>query len=70
MEIKHKTSKDLSDEEILLGFRRADGGIVKEYFYGYCRVAYCIYDKRYDLRRKPGMDLFCGQRIWHGHCAR
>lgn len=58
METKQKTNKGLSDEEILLGFRRADGGIVKEYFYGYCRVAYCIYDKRYDLRRKPGMDFY------------
>lgn len=48
----------LSDDEILDGFRRADERIVKIYFYGYCRVAYCIYDKRYDLRSKPGMDFF------------
>ena len=48
----------LSDDEILDGFRRADERIVKMYFYGYCRVAYCIYDKRYDLRSKPGMDFF------------
>ena len=34
------------------------GGIVKEYSYGYCRVAYCIYDKRYDLRRNPGIDFY------------
>ena len=48
----------LSDDEILDGFRCADERIVKLYFYGYCRVAYCIYDKRYDLRGKPGMDFF------------
>ena len=48
----------LPDEEILQGFKNADPRIVREYFYGYCRVAYCIYDKRYDLRNKPGMDFF------------
>lgn len=48
----------LTDDEILAGFRNADSGIVKEYFYGYCRVAYCIYDKRYGLKNKPGMDFF------------
>ena len=48
----------LSDDEILQGFKDCDSKIVREYFYGYCRVAYCIYDKRYDLRCKPGMDFF------------
>ena len=38
----------LSDDEILQGFKDADARIVREYYYGYCRVAYCIYDKRYD----------------------
>ena len=47
----------LSDDDILEGFKNSDGKIVKEYFYGYCRVAYCIYDQRYDLRHKPGMDF-------------
>lgn len=31
---------------------------MKEYFYGYCRVAYCIYDHCYDLQYKPGMDFY------------
>lgn len=56
-----KTDKNvaqLTDEEILEGFRNADEHIVKEYFYGYCRVAYCIYDRRYDLQYKPGMDFY------------
>lgn len=48
----------LSDNEILQGFKDANSNIVREYFYGYCRIAYCIYDKRYGLRTKPGMDFF------------
>lgn len=48
----------LSDNEILQGFKDANSKIVREYFYGYCRIAYCIYDKRYGLRTKPGMDFF------------
>ena len=47
----------LSDDEILQGFKDADARIVREYYYGYCRVAYCIYDKRYDLQSKPGKDV-------------
>lgn len=48
----------LTDDEILEGFRNANEHIVKEYFYGYCRVAYYIYDRRYDLQYKPGMDFY------------
>ena len=48
----------LTDDEILEGFRNADEHIVKEYFYGYYRVAYYIYDRRYDLQYKPGMDFY------------
>jgi len=48
----------LSDDEILQGFKDANAKVAKEYFYGYCRVAYCIYDKRYDLYNKPGMDFY------------
>ncbi len=55
---KKPTLSQLSDDEILQGFKDANAKIVKEYFYGYCRVAYCIYDKRYDLRYKPGMDFY------------
>lgn len=53
-----KALENLSDDEILQGFKDADTRIVREYYYGYCRVAYCIYDKRYDLQHKPGMDFF------------
>ena len=53
-----KDIKQLTDNEIVEGFRQGDERIVKEYFYGYCRIAYIIYDKRYDLQYKPGMDFF------------
>ena len=55
---KLKDLSELTDDEILEGFKQSNGKIVKEYFYGYCRVAYCVYDQRYDLRSKPGMDFY------------
>ena len=55
---KEKNLESLSDDEILQGFKNANARIVREYYYGYCRVAYCIYDKRYDLQHKPGMDFY------------
>ena len=57
-DFQKKTLESLSDDEILQGFKDADARIVREYYYGYCRVAYCIYDKRYDLQHKPGMDFY------------
>ena len=44
-EKKLKALESLSDDEILQGFKDADARIVREYYYGYCRMAYCIYDK-------------------------
>ncbi|WP_278671228.1 hypothetical protein [Leyella stercorea] len=58
MKKEEKNVALLTDDEILEGFRNADEHIVKEYFYGYCRVAYCIYDRCYDLKYKPGMDFY------------
>lgn len=49
---------ELTDNEILQGLKRRDSRITQAYFYGYCRMAYSIYDKRYDLRYKPGMDFY------------
>lgn len=59
-EIRERNAKlsQLSDNEILQGFKNASPRIVKEYFYGYCRVAYCIYDRRYQLSGKSGMDFY------------
>ena len=47
----------LSDEEILSGFRNGDADIIREYFYGYCRVGYHVFDKRYDLSSKENLDF-------------
>lgn len=48
----------LNDNEILNGLKQRDGQITQTYFYGYCRVAYCIYDRRYGLQGKPGLDFY------------
>ena len=48
----------MSDENILEGFRAYDPDITKEYFYGYCRRAYNIYDYKYQLRHKTGLDFY------------
>ena len=49
--------QQLSDEEILEGFREGDADIIREYFYGYCRVGYNIFDQRYQLREKENLDF-------------
>lgn len=50
---------DLSkDTYILDGFRSFDEDITKEYFYGYCRRAYAVFDHRYQLRNKAGLDFY------------
>lgn len=47
----------LSDEEIVSGFREGDADIIREYFYGYCRVGYNVFDRRYQLREKENLDF-------------
>ena len=47
----------MSDDEILRGFREGDDHITRDYFYGYCQIAYAIHDRRYLLRNKPGLDF-------------
>ena len=32
--------QQLSDKEILEGFREGDAAVIREYFYGYCRVGW------------------------------
>ena len=49
--------QQLSDEEILEGFREGDAGIIREYFYGYCWVGYNLFDQRYQLREKENLDF-------------
>ena len=47
-----------TDNYIIDGFRSFDPEITKEYFYGYCRRAYNIYDHKYQLRNKTGLDFY------------
>jgi RNA polymerase sigma factor (sigma-70 family) len=47
-----------SDDAILQGFREGNADITKRFFYGYCMVAYNLYDRRYGLRHKPGLDFY------------
>lgn len=49
--------QQLSDEEILDGYRVGDAAIIREYFYGYYRVGYNIFDQRYQLREKENLDF-------------
>lgn len=48
----------ISDKAIVEGLRGRDSRITRDYFYGYCRMAYHIYEKKYDLRHKLGMDFY------------
>ena len=48
----------LTDDEIIQGFRCGDEYITRDYFYGYCQIAYLLYDSRYQLSRKPGLDFY------------
>lgn len=50
--------EDLTDSEIVEGFRAYDAEITKEYFYGYCKVAYGVYARKYALYDKPDMDFY------------
>jgi len=47
-----------TDEEIIEGFCSFDKYITKQYFYAYCRRAYNIYDYKYQLRNKTGLDFY------------
>lgn len=57
MDENRKTSAP-DDGEIIDGLRRRDSRITRDYFYGYCRIAYSIYNKRYGLTGKPGLDFY------------
>lgn len=48
----------ISDELIINGFCSFDEHITKEYFYGFCRKAYDIFDHKYQLRNKTGLDFY------------
>ena len=48
----------IDDELIINGFCSFDESVTKEYFYGFCRKAYDIYDHKYQLRNKTGLDFY------------
>lgn len=48
----------LSDDEIVEGLRSRDPQTTRQYFYDTCRMAYYVYNRRYDLDRKPGLDFY------------
>lgn len=49
---------DLTDEQIIEGLRNHDEQITRDYFYGYCRIAYHHFDKSYNLTGKEGLDFY------------
>ena len=48
----------MTDNYIIDGFQTFDPEITKEYFYGYCRRAYNVYDYKYQLHNKTGLDFY------------
>ena len=56
--LQKKFNMEHTDKHIIDGFRSFDPDITKEYFYGYCRRAYNIYDYKYQLRYKTGLDFY------------
>ena len=47
-----------SDDMILRGFVTFNPEVTKEYFYGYVRKAYDIFDYKYQLHGKTGLDFY------------
>jgi DNA-directed RNA polymerase specialized sigma24 family protein len=56
--MRKESVEPLSDEAIVEGLRHRNSRITRDYFYGYCRIAWHIYDKHYGLRDKQGMDFY------------
>lgn len=56
--MKSETTIGLSDQEIISGLRNRNPLITRDYFYATCRIAYHIYNKRYDLEWKTGLDFY------------
>lgn len=48
----------MTDRRIIEELKSFDADATKEYFYGYCRKAYDIYDYKYRLHDKEGMDFY------------
>ena len=51
-------SQQLTDHDIIQGFRRGDAKIIRQYFYGYCRAGYSVFDQKYQLSEKENLDFY------------
>ena len=51
------TSRKLSDDEIIEGFRMGNASIIRDYFYGYCLAGYNLFDQKYGLNKKENLDF-------------
>ena len=49
---------DLDDRQIIEGLQRHDEQITRDYFYGFCRIAYHLLDKSYHIRGQEGLDFY------------
>ena len=47
-----------NDEKIVAGLCACDARVTKDHYYRYCRRAYDIFDHRYQLSGKPGLDFY------------
>lgn len=50
--------RQYSDYRIIRGLQSFDVEITKKYFYGFCRKAYAVFDYKYQLSRKVGLDFY------------
>ncbi len=48
----------MTDTEILNRLKQHDEDATRQYFYGWCRMAYALCNKRYNLWEKESMDFF------------
>lgn len=53
-----KKEQLISDKEIIDGLRQRNERLTRDYFYGFCRMAYAILDRQYQLKEKPGLDFY------------
>ena len=62
------TYRQLSDKDIIKGFRQGDADIIRTYFYGYCEIGYYIFDQRYLLHEiRAAAGLYAGQELRSPH---
>ena len=47
---------NLTDNQIINGFKMGNSYIIQNYFYEYCKAGYYVFDKHYDLSHKENLD--------------